>query len=203
MRLRFKYSSAILHNHELMSHGPLLAYMIIGRHTRSMTQKLVSVEDKMQQGYSYLLTEPVGKNFATDFTPDLSPKQMLELGVFGGVYMRDCKPEFPSDWFTNAKLSLTSRDNRLNYFGVNASQPLKVWEQKGWIHPQDPRGWFQWYCRYNMGRRSADDTRQIKRWKAMKRHVAQLRSHCHKGDELCRRRQRQALLHWAYDSRKI
>ena len=118
-----------------MSHGPFLACMIIDRHTRCMTQKLVSVEDKMQQGYSYLLTEPVGENFATDFTPDLSPKQMLELGVFGGVYMRDCKPEFPSDWFTNPKLSLTSRDNRLNYFVVNASQPLNTLAATS---PQEP-----------------------------------------------------------------
>lgn len=168
-----------------------------------MADELVIVHDKMQRDYSYLLTEPVGQNFAPDFTPDLSPKQMLELGVFGGVYMRDCRAEFPPEWFTNAKLAANSRDKNLNYFGVNASQPLKVWEQKGWINPQDPRGWFQWYCRYYMGRRSADDMRQIKRWKAMKRHLAQLHHYCHRGDELCRPRQRQALLHWAYDSRVL
>lgn len=168
-----------------------------------MIPRQVIVNDIMQQGYVYYLTVPVGKNFAPDFAPDLTPKQMLELGVFGGVYMRDCKAEFPPDWFTNAKLAIGARDKNVNYFGVNASQPLSVWEQKGWIHPDDPRGWFQWYCRYYMGRRCPDDERQIKRWKAMRRHVSQIKAHCQKGDELCRQRQRQALLHWAYDSRKL
>lgn len=161
------------------------------------------VSDKMQQDYSYDLVELVGHNFDSEFKPELTPKQMLELGVFGGVYMRDCTKEFPKDWFTNAKFATGKRDKSLNYFGVNASQPLSVWIKKGWIHPQDPRGWFQWYCRYYMGRRTADDARQIKRWKAMKRHVAQIQANCLPGDITCRPRQRQALLHWAYDSRKI
>jgi hypothetical protein len=129
---------------------------------------------------------------------------MLRLGVFGGKYMTDCRNEFPPDWFKNAKLSTRGHDPSLNYFKVSASQPLSVWREKGWIYPDDPRGWFQWYCRYFMGRRLPDeDKRQIARWKAMKRHVSQLRKHCRKGDTSCRRRQRQALLQWAYDSRKI
>jgi hypothetical protein len=79
-----------------------------------------------------------------------------------------------------------------------------VWRRKGWIHPDDPRGWFQWYCRYYMGRRlPGEDGRQIKRWKAMRRHIAQIRNNCDEGDTSCRRKQRQALLHWAYDSRAI
>ena len=128
---------------------------------------------------------------------------MLELGVFGGQYMTDCADEFPADWFDDAKLCHERHDPKLNHFGVNASQPLSVWREKGWIHEDDPRGWFQWYCRYYMGRRCPDDERQIKRWKAVKRHVAQIRKNCKRGDLQCRRRQRQALLHWAYDSRKI
>jgi hypothetical protein len=139
----------------------------------------------------------------TEFKPELTPKQMLELGVFGGKYMSDKPGEFPADWFTNAKLSSDKHDPKLNYFGVNASQPLSVWRDKGWIHPDDPRGWFQWYCRYFLGRRHPDDERQIKRWKAMSRHVAQVKRYCSPGDLSCRPRQRQALLHWAYDSRKI
>lgn len=131
---------------------------------------------------------------------------MLELGVFGGRYMRDCKEEFPKQWFANAKFhpeGLPGHDKSLNFFKVDASQPLKVWQQKGWIDPQDPRGWFQWYCRYYLGRRSNDNERQIKRWKAFKRHASQLRNNCLERDYDCRPVQRQALLHWACDSRII
>lgn len=165
--------------------------------------KRVVVDDRMQGNYSYLLSEPAGKNFDKGFEPELNPKEMLRLGVFGGRYMTDCVNEFPKDWFENAKLDSNGPDKNLNLFKVNASQPLKIWIKKGWIRPQDPRGWFQWYCRYFMGRRSVDDERQIKRWRAIKRHIAQVKKNCAKGDMNCRPRQRQAILHWAYDSRKI
>lgn len=156
----------------------------------------------MQPGYEYELSEPMGKNFSSDFIPDLTPKEMLALGVFGGKYMTDCQEEFPKAWFTKAKLSPQRKDIRLNYFSVDASQSLDVWQKKGWIHPQDPRGWFQWYCRYYMGRRTDDDARQIKRWKAFKRHESAVKKNCEKYDFGCRKKQRQALLHWAYDSRQ-
>jgi hypothetical protein len=156
----------------------------------------------MQRDYAYTLVEPMGENFHPDFRPELTPKEMLELGVFGGRYMTDCAEEFPDDWFENARLS-PRRNQTLNHFGVIASQPLAVWRQKGWIHPHDPRGWFQWYCRYYMGRRGPDDDRQIKRWRAMRRHIAQIEKHCDPGDAACRPRQRQALLQWAYDSRAL
>lgn len=161
----------------------------------------------MQRNYRYTITEPVGKNFEPGFKPDLTPKQMLALGVFGGVYMRDCGREFPKDWFARAKFS-KEKSNRhiaeLNYFDVNANQPLSVWRAKGWIYKDDPRGWFQWYCRYYMGRRiPGEDERQIRRWNAIRRHIAKIKKHCRKGDSSCRPRQRQAVLHWAYDSRKF
>ena len=168
--------------------------------------KVILVNDKMQKGYKYKLIEPIGKNFDSEFEPDLSPKQMLELGVFGGRYMRDCKKEFPKDWFLKAKFyqeGLSGHDAKINFFGVDASQPLEVWQKKGWINSQDPRGWFQWYCRYYMGRRSQDDKNQIRRWKAMRRHIAQIIKNCRPAEIQCRKKQRQALLHWAYDSRKI
>jgi hypothetical protein len=169
-----------------------------------MKKKIVVVNDKMQKGYRYELTAPVGKKFHPEFTPDLTPKQMLRLGVFGGKYMTDCRKEFPADWFARARLSPEGRDVDLNFFRTDASQPLSVWKRKGWICEDDPRGWFQWYCRYYMGRRMpAEDERQIKRWKAIRRHIGQIKKNCEPGDLWCRRRQRQALLHWAYDSRKI
>ncbi len=162
----------------------------------------IIVSDAFQKNYIYHLTEPVGA-FDPDFKPDLTPKQMLELGVFGGRYLDKNSGELPKNWFVNAKLSDGEKDNSLNLFKVHASKPLAYWQKKGWINPQDPRGWFQWYCRYYLGRRSMDDERQIRRWKAMKRHVSQLKKNCKTGDLLCRPRQRQALLHWAYDSRKL
>jgi len=171
------------------------------------TRRIIKVNDKMQRGYSYELSAPVGRNFDERFLPELSPKQMLELGVFGGRYMRDCQNEFPKNWFSRAKLyppGLAGHDPELNFFGVEASLPLAVWEEKGWIYPDDPRGWFQWYCRYYMGRRiPEEDHRQIGRFIAMRRHIAQVKKHCARGDLQCRQKQRQALLHWAYDSRKI
>lgn len=169
-----------------------------------MRKKTVVVHDQMQSGYTYICTEPVGKNFHPNFKPDLTPPEMLALGVFGGKYMTDCRKEFPAHWFTQAKFSPEKAHPKLNFFGVSASQSLAVWREKGWIYPDDPRGWFQWYCRYFMGRRlPEEDTRQIKRWKMMQRHVAQIMRNCRRGDLACRRRQRQALLHWAYDSRKF
>ena len=162
----------------------------------------VEISDKMQH-YIYYRSQPAGKNFDPEFKPELTPKEMLTLGVFGGKYMNDCRDEFPADWFENARLCTTHHDPEMNYFGVNASKPLSYWREKDWIYPEDPRGWFQWYCRYYLGRRCPDDVRQIKRWKAMRRHIGQLKKNCAEGDITCRRKQRQALLHWAYDSRKF
>jgi hypothetical protein len=167
-----------------------------------MAQQIV-VSDRMQTHYEYLLIQPTGDCFAPEFQPQLSPQKMLELGVFGGKYMTDCIDEFPKQWFKKARLSPKFHDPEINYFRVNASQPLSSWRSKGWIYPEDPRGWFQWYCRYYMGRRCEDDERQIKRWKNMRRHIAQLKRNCEPWDMNCRPKQRQALLHWAYDSRDI
>lgn len=167
-------------------------------------RKKVVVNDLMQKNYFYYLVESEGKNFDSNFKPDLTPKQMLELGVFGGKYITDCRKEFPKSWFVRAKLFHDFHDAKLNFFKVNASQPLSVWRRMGWIYEEDPRGWFQWYCRYYMGRRIPyEDERQIKRWRAIMRHVGAIKKGCSKKDLGCRRKQRQALLHWAVDSRKI
>ena len=166
-------------------------------------KKKVIVKDKMQDSY-YYLTEEIGTNFDSEFKPELSPKELLALGIFGGKYMTDCAAEFPDDWFEDAKLSPEREDIDLNYYKVDASLPLKHWQDKGWIYSEDPRGWFQWYCRYYYGRRLGDeDIRQIKRWKGMKRHIGAVKKNCENMDQSCRKKQRQALLHWAYDSRKM
>ena len=166
--------------------------------------KLVCVNDSFQEDYHYRLVAPMGQHMHPEFQPHLSPKEMLALGVFGGKYMCDCRDEFPDDWFADARLSPAGKDVSLNYFEVDASQSLREWQRKGWIFEQDPRGWFQWYCRYYMGRRIPDeDDRQIKRWKGIRRHWAAVKKNCECHDFSCRRKQRQALLHWAYDSRNI
>lgn len=153
----------------------------------------------MQTGYVYELTAPEGEEFDSGFKPHYSPKIMLEMGVFEGKYCTDCTDEFPADWFENARISNVP-NIELNYFGIKSRQPLAVWRQKGWIYGPDTRGWFQWYCRYYLGRRLPDiDAIQIKRWRAFSRHAGQIRANCEPGDIFCRRRQRQGLLQWSHD----
>ena len=161
--------------------------------------KVIEVNDKIQTGYRYDLVAPVGEGFLDEFQPYFSPQKMLEMGVFEGKYCNDCAGEFPEDWFRNAKIS-EAPDPQLNFFGIKSRQPLSVWKQRGWIYEPDPRGWFQWYCRYYLGRRIAPiDNVQIKRWRGFARHAGQIRANCQPGDIFCRRRQRQALLQWSHD----
>ena len=139
------------------------------------------------------------KDFYKIFKPELTPKQMLELGVFGGSYFSRKINEYPKSWFVKAKLSKKFNVN-LNKFKVKSGLSRKEWQEKGWIFKQDPLGWFQWYCRFKNGRRIPNiDEIQIKRWKAFRRHVTAIKKNCEQGDIYCRRRQRQAILQWAYD----
>lgn len=127
---------------------------------------------------------------------------MLEYGVFGGAYFDDGDiSEFPEEWFADAKISDHGFDPKLNYFGVASGQSREAWQAKGWITPEDPLGWFQWYCRFTNGRRLPEvDRFQIRRWKAFgPRHIGGIKANCAAGDLRCRPRQRQALLQWAYD----
>ncbi len=168
---------------------------------------MVKVNDKMQKGYSYERVEPIGKNFAEDFKPELSPKEMLELGIFGGKYLNDVvkSGEFPSNLFSKAKLSGLENpaDKSLNYYGVLAGSSLKDWREAGWINKVDPRGWFQWYLRYYYGRRIPDeDRRQINRWKNAKRFIRSAESFYSKNKKHSLVTL-QTALHWAYDARKI
>lgn len=160
----------------------------------------IIVYDKMQHGYSYKLTEPEGENFSPLFKPELTPKEMLSLGVFEGKYLTDCQKEFPSDWFLTAKLSPEKPNIHCNFFHIKSRQSLTIWKKNGWIIEPDSRGWFQWYCRYYIGRRIPEiDDIQIKRWRAFKRHKAQIEKNCLPFNLTCRKKQRQALLQWAYN----
>ena len=138
-------------------------------------------------------------DFYSLFKPQLTPKKMLELGVFGGSYFGLNIKEYPKKWFKNAKIS-KNFDVSINRFKVKSGLSRKEWLDKGWIFKEDPLGWFQWYCRYSMGRRIPRiDEIQIKRWKNFKRHVMAIKKNCEPQNLSCRRRQRQAILQWAYD----
>lgn len=166
--------------------------------------KHIVVNDLMQRGYEYDLFAPAGRDFDPRFAPELTPCEMLELGVFGGKYLTDCRDEYPDEWYVHAKLSHEAHLPELNHFGINASLPLCEWRRRGWLYADDPRGWFQWYCRYWMGRRiPGEDERQVGRWRAFRRHAGQVRKNCLPHDDTCRPKQRQALMNWAYDSRRI
>ena len=136
-----------------------------------------------------------------NFNPQLTPKEMLKLGIFGGYYFEGKHNEYPKDWFKDAKLSNKGYDVNLNYFKIRSGQSRDEWNKKGWITKEDPLGWFQWYCRYTMGRRlSRVDNIQINRWAAFgPRHIGGIKANCEPGNINCRPRQRQALLHWAYN----
>ena len=167
---------------------------------RAFVRLFVIVQTK---GATHLLSmlKKQTENTSIEFLPQLTPREMLQMGVFGGWYFEGCHDEYPIEWFEDAKLSSEGFDTSLNHFGVAAGQSREHWARKGWITTEDPLGWFQWYCRYCLGRRiKGVDQFQIGRWKQFgPRHIGGIRKNCEPHDISCRRGQRQALLQWAYD----
>lgn len=167
-----------------------------------MLQAFIVPQDENHPDAAYEIENTVLVDWDESFYPCYTPKEMLELGVFEGKYLNDDKDEYPSSWFKNAKMSTTA-DESLNKYKIKSRQSLQVWKANGWINKQDPKGWFQWYCRYYNGRRSSDDKRQINRWRSfVSRHMGQIKANCKLDDDDCRPKQRQGLLQWAWDSSK-
>jgi len=161
-----------------------------------------------------------------EFSPNLSPQQVLQMGAFGGTYFRDIISavtghrhhgleiisEFPKEWFAALDLEkqVTSQtyQKAVNHYKVACGGSLGMWETSGWIAEADPYGWFQWYCRFYLGRRSSDDDRQIDRWMKGQgpkgRWRVQLMNKIIKvnaqyDDIKISPVMRQVLLHWAYE----
>ena len=168
-----------------------------------MKERRVVVNDRMQRGYVYHRTEPVGRNFAPEFRPQLTPKQMLAARRVRRQVHDRLPARVSRQLVRRAKLCAERHDARLNYFGVNASQSLAAWRRQGLDPSAGPARLVPVVLPLLHGPPDADDARQIRRWRAIARHVAAIRKNCEPGDLECRRRQRQAVLHWAYDSRKI
>ena len=146
-----------------------------------------------------------------DFTPNISPIDVIKKGAFGGTYFRDIYSGVNDKFYKNSwkefkELEEIGKkyygsdfyDVNLNCYGVKCGTSLKFWESKNWIRSIDPYGWFQWYFRYWKGRRSEDDQRQIGRWKRI---VSRCKGILIKmiGDGKDSPKIREVLLHWGYE----
>ncbi len=117
-----------------------------------------------------------------EFQPNLTPRQIFQLGSFGGTYWRpiyseinkknykDVHKTYPKSWWkgiSEEDLSSEEYDKTKNKYGVEVGTSLEFWENKKWIKESHPYGWVHWYCDFYRGKRCEDDERQIKRWKAL------------------------------------
>lgn len=163
--------------------------------------------DKSKSNTPIGVTSPIAFQDHSRFKPVLTPLSILCLGAFNGSYFHDWpeypySKELPKRWMNLAlkagKISVKSNTD-INYFKIKSGLERSSWLKSGWISEYDPLGWFEWYCKFYCGRRIPhEDHRQISRWCSYKRHSSAVSNTC-PGDLSCHRRQRQSLIHWAYD----
>ena len=146
---------------------------------------------------------PTNPTWHPDFAPSYTPKEMIDLGVFEGIYTHAIEG-IPQDWLNSPKVLPrgATPNPELNHYGVKSRQSLKEWKEKGWTSVHSPLGWWQFYCLYFLGRRiPEEDEIQIRRWKQfVARHQAQIEKSCRLDDPQCRPKQRQGLLQWGWNS---
>ena len=194
-------------------------------------KKKMSSEKKSEKGANngkgFKAKKVGGKYFFKDypdFRPNLSPRDMFKLGSFGGTYWRPIKSgvagkelknvhkKYPKSWWkgipeSHLTLPFNQYNKKLNKYGVKVGTTLSFWEKKGWIKKDNPYGWVHWYCDFFLGKRTADDKRQIKRWMGLasergrfrKWLVTQILKNNGKwNDNSISPKIRQTLQHWAY-----
>ena len=154
-----------------------------------------------------------------DFGTNKPPVEIIKEGAFGGTYFKDIYFGVNGKWYKNSWKEYDVLDNinqkyycsdyydvSVNKYGVKCGKSLRFWENKGWINPIDPYGWFQWCFRYWLGRRSKDDERQIERWKGIVNRfkgklIEMIKKAGNKFDDYSiSPKIRQILLHWGYES---
>ena len=157
-----------------------------------------------------------------EFTPNLTPREIFQLGSFGGTYWRpifsktnnkhykNVHKKFPKSWWKNIKeenLTSPDYDIKKNKYGVKVGLDLDYWEAKKWMYHKHPYGWVHWYCDFYQGNRCEDDERQIKRWQGlagprgrfMRFLVTKILQKKSKyNDESISPKIRQVLQHWGY-----
>jgi hypothetical protein len=199
---------------KVLKHGHPASYF-----KKGITLRVPTPMNPVSRSYTYTLEANPGEDFHPDFKPQLTPAEILAYGAFEGKYLNDCYYEFPKEWFLGAaalgklRPAPLQADQSINLFAIKSRLPLSEWRKAGWAPRRgghgllgdpkrnpDERGWFQWYARYWLGRRIPElDQKQIARWRSFRRHVGAIKANCSPGAIGCRGRERQALLHWAYN----
>ncbi len=140
------------------------------------------------------------------FAPKYTPVQMLEMGVFGrGYFYRAADRDF---YMLGEAEELARRDRRPplykgNYFGAKAGMSYNDWLERGWIFPEDPLGWFHWYCRYHAGRRHERDDRQRARWISYGERWKRMGRHQEAVSGYVTPVVKQGFLQWSYDADEV